>query len=316
MNGTKSNWSVVQSGVPQGTELGPVLFSLHINDILDSISSDIRFFADDCVCYRVIDSTEDCKILQNYIVKLGSWARKWGMRFQPIKCNMMKQTRKNHYIDFDYQLDGTKLEFFDINYFGVNIANDLRWNKHVHEVTNKANKLLGMLRRNLYVCTKDVRETAYLSLARSILEYARTVWDPNCLNLENYLEKVLKRAGRFVMNNYSFEEGSMTSIMNELGWTKLKQSRQENRLILLNKGLNGYANIPISDITQNKRKQRKGHNHQFQIPHARTDIFKDSFIPKTLKDWNQLDPNILQKSTSDKDPTSTFAELIISDRFE
>jgi hypothetical protein len=42
---------------------------------------------------------------------------------------------------------------------------------------------------------------------------------------------------------------------------------------------------------------------------ARTDIFKDSFIPKTLKDWNQLDPNILQKSTSDKDPTSTFAEL-------
>ena len=108
----------------------------------------------------------------------------------------------------------------------------------------------------------------------------------------------------------------MTSIMNELGWKQLKQRRQENRLILLHTGLNGYANIPISDINQNKRKQRKGHNHQFQIPHARTDIFKDSFIPKTLKDWNQLDPNILQKSTSAKDPTSTFAELIRSDRFE
>ena len=102
------------------------------------------------------------------------------------------------------------------------------------------------------------------------------------------------------MNNYSFEEGSMTSIMNELGWKQLKQRRQENRLILLHKGLNGYANIPISDINQNKRKQRKGHTHQFQIPHAPTDIFKD---------WNQLDPNILQKSTSAKDPTSTFAEL-------
>ena len=92
--------------------------------------------------------------------------------------------------------------------------------------------------------------------------------------------------------------------------------RQENRFILLHKGLNGYANIPISDINQSKRKQRKGHNHQFQIPHTRTDIFQESFIPTTLKDWNQLDPNILQKSTSTKDPTSTFAEIIISHRFE
>jgi hypothetical protein len=230
---------------------------------------------------------------------------------------MMKLTRKKkHHIDFEYQLEGSKLEFVDIKYLGVHIANDLRWNKHVHEVTNKANKLLGMLRRNLYCCAKDVRETAYLSLVRPILEYAGTVWDPNCLHLENDLERVQKRAGRFVMNNYSFEEGSMTSIMNELGWKQLKQLRQENRLILLHKGLNGYTNIPISDINQNKRKQRKGHNHQFQIPHARTDTFKDSFIPKTLKDWNQLDPNILQKSTSAKDPTSTFAELIRSDRLE
>jgi hypothetical protein len=153
----------------------------------------------------------------------------------------MKQTRKKkHHIDFDYQLEGSKLKFFDnIKYLGVNIANDLRWNKHVHEVTNKANKLLGMLRRNLYFCTKDVRETAYLSLVRPILEYAGTVWDPNCLHLENDIEKVQKRAGRFAMNNYSFEEGSMTLIMNELGWKQLKQRRQENRLIILHKGLNG-----------------------------------------------------------------------------
>ena len=174
-----------------------------------------------------------------------------------------------------------------------------------------------MLRRKLYFCTKDVRETAYLSLVRPILEYAGTVWNPNCLYLENDIERVQKRAGRFAMNNYSFEEGSMTSIMNKLGWTQLKQRRQENRLILLHKRFNGYANIPISEINQSKRKQRKWHNQQFQIPHARTDTFKDSFIPIALKDWNQLDPkNILQKSTSAKDPTSTFAELIRSDRFD
>jgi hypothetical protein len=76
------------------------------------------------------------------------------MRFQLIKCSMMKLTRKKkHHIDFEYQLEGSKLEFVDnIKYLGVHIANDLRWNKHVHEVANKANKLLGMLQRNLYFC--------------------------------------------------------------------------------------------------------------------------------------------------------------------
>ena len=127
----------------------------------------------------------------------------------------MKLTRKKkHHIDFEYQLEGSKLEFVDnIKYLGVHTANDPRWNKHVHEVTNKANKVLGMLRRKLYFYTKDVRETAYLSLVRPILEYAGTVWDTHCLHLENDIERIQKRAGRFPMNNYSFEEGLMTSIM-------------------------------------------------------------------------------------------------------
>ena len=58
------------------------------------IESEIRLFADDCVCYRQIDSTEDTSKLQNDIDQLGKWSRKWGMRFQPVKCNIMQLTRK------------------------------------------------------------------------------------------------------------------------------------------------------------------------------------------------------------------------------
>ena len=47
------------SGVPQGTVLGPLLFSLYINDISADIESEIRLFADDCVCYREIKNEED-----------------------------------------------------------------------------------------------------------------------------------------------------------------------------------------------------------------------------------------------------------------
>ena len=59
VNGAKSQWAPVLSGVSQGTVLGPLLFSLYIFDIMVGIESEIRLFADDCVCYRQIDSTED-----------------------------------------------------------------------------------------------------------------------------------------------------------------------------------------------------------------------------------------------------------------
>ena len=74
INGSTSRWSGVKSGVSQGTVMGPVLFSFHINDILHDVESNIRLFADDCVCYRVIDAIEDCEKLQTDINKLGDWA--------------------------------------------------------------------------------------------------------------------------------------------------------------------------------------------------------------------------------------------------
>ena len=59
INGAKSEWIPVSSGVPQGTVLGPILFNVFINDTVDNINSEIRLFADDCVFYRQIRSHED-----------------------------------------------------------------------------------------------------------------------------------------------------------------------------------------------------------------------------------------------------------------
>ena len=94
VNKAKLDWAPVLSGVPQGTDLGLLLFFLYINDIITDIDSEIRLFADDCVCYREIKDTGDTLKLQKDIGQLGCWARKWGMRFQPVKCNMIQITRK------------------------------------------------------------------------------------------------------------------------------------------------------------------------------------------------------------------------------
>ena len=94
VNGVNSDWAPVVSGVPQGTVLDPLLFFLYRNNIPVGIDSHIRLFAYDCVCYREIRTVEDTLELQKDIDLLGSWARKWGIRFQPVKCNMMQLTNK------------------------------------------------------------------------------------------------------------------------------------------------------------------------------------------------------------------------------
>ena len=64
VNWSKTDWTQVVSGVPHGTVIGPVLFNIFINEIVDEVESEIRVFADDCVCYRPIANVQDCEQLQ------------------------------------------------------------------------------------------------------------------------------------------------------------------------------------------------------------------------------------------------------------
>ena len=121
-------------------------------------------FAGGCVCYREIKGIDETLKLQRDIDRLGNWARKWGMRFLPVKCNMMQLTKKlTHKIQATYTLKDTVLENVEnIKYLGVTITSDLRWNTHISNICTKANRTRGLLRRTLQIsCPQDVKEAAY-----------------------------------------------------------------------------------------------------------------------------------------------------------
>ena len=103
------------------------------------------------------------------------------MRVQPVKCNVMQLTNKRtSKIQAFYKLEGTVVENVEsIKYLGVTITKDLKWSTHISNVCTKANRTLGVLRRNLFSCPQDVREAAYKDLVRPILEYGSSVWDPH-----------------------------------------------------------------------------------------------------------------------------------------
>ena len=122
------------------------------------------------------------------------------MIFQPVKCNMMQLTKKYYKIQASYTLEGAVLENVDsIKYLGVTITSDLKWNSHIGNVCSKANRTLGFLRRNLFSCPQDVKEAAYKSMVRPILEYGSTVWVPHCNGLNDELENVQTRAQEIIV---------------------------------------------------------------------------------------------------------------------
>ena len=159
----------------------------------------------DIDCYREIKTVEDTLKLQKDIDLLGSWARKWGMRFQPVKCNMMQLTNKRiNKIEASYTLEGTVLENFDsIKYLGVTITNDLKWNTHINNICTKANRTPGFLRRNLFSCPQDVKEAAYKGLVRPVLIDVMTLKRESgrfVLHFREVFRKCIKYIGKFLVH--------------------------------------------------------------------------------------------------------------------
>ena len=190
LEGVSSPSITVTSDVPQGTVLGPLLFILYLNNLPEGISSQVRLLADDCISCREINTLNDCQDLQKDINTVCNCEFKWQMKFNIDKCYIMHGTHKRNGRPIEVTASHT--------YLGIGMNNKLSLAEHISNTVSKANKVLGLLRRNLYSCSPFVKETAYKSLARPKLEYCSSIWDPYHQECENKLELVQRKAARFV----------------------------------------------------------------------------------------------------------------------
>ena len=148
----------------------------------------------------------------------------------------------------------------------MTITNDLRWNTHVSNVWTKANRTLGFLRRNLHSCPQEVKEAAYKGLVRPVLEYGSSVWDPSRCSSSGRIRKRAKahsqiRDRKLQIWNWEYDWHSWTIKMG------IPQEKEEdNRFILLYKGLKGKASIPTEDHIPKTRRGRNQHWKAFQTP--------------------------------------------------
>jgi len=134
-------------------------------------------------------------------------------------------------------------------------------------------------------------------MVRSLLEYSCPVWDPHRQGDIDKLNKIQRAAARFVSSDYR-RKSSVTALIQNLGWTDLQIRRKNFRLTSLYKILHGLTAIPVSDllIPADKR-TRGGHTQSFKHIRANTTLGQNSFLYRTIPDWNHLPPAAIESES-------------------
>ena len=213
------------------------------------------------------------------------------MTFNADKCESTRITHSRDNTSPNYTLGGKSLKSVQsVKDFGVTLLSNLSWNKHVGITTNKANKVLGIIKRTVGTGNLDTFSILYKSLVRPILEYAAPVWRPYLVKNVHAIEKVQRRASRLALNQ-GRGEMSYEDRCKLLNWPTLSIRRDYLSLIECYKIVFGLSeNINFSDYFEFSKLSSTRSNHKFKlyVKPARVNCYKHSLFIRIVKLWNSL----------------------------
>ena len=293
VNGTESPWAAVTSGVPQGSVLGPLLFLVYINDIDEGVSSLISKFADDTKIGRPISDKDDITKLQKDLDLLGKWAEKWQMKFNADKCKVIHFGGDS---TSNYVMDGKRLEnIHEEKDLGVLIHKTLKPEKQCQAAAGRANRVLGMLKRNITSRKKEVILPLYRTLVRPHLEYGVQFWNPYLVKDIKLLENVQRRATRMVgeLKGLSYEDR-----LKECNLFSLSRRRLRGDMIQVFKILKGIDKVEIKELGwEVNERETRGHSLKLVKHYSRLDLRKNYFTQRVVDYWNKLPSDVVSVST-------------------
>ena len=293
LNNKSSSWQDVESGVPQGSVLGPVCFVIFIN-ILDLVIKDpqtfLSKFADDTKIGRSIKNKSDSLNLQESLNCLSQWCTDWEMKFNESKCKVLHIGKNNE--RFDYSLNGLTLEKVEYEKdIGVTIQSDLKPTIQCLNAAKKANQIIGQMSRSFTYRDKHVWINLYKSYVRPHLEYCIQAWCPWTQKDKEILENVQKRVIRMTsgLSSSTYEEK-----LKEVGLTTLEERRERGDMIEVWKILHNKEDVDpatwfkLASEHSEQETRMSSDPWNVKIPTSKTEARKHFFSVRTPAKWNNL----------------------------
>ena len=222
------------------------------------------------------------------------------MEFNISKCKILQITTHHNKSTFTYKMSDIPLATaLEHNYLGIHLHHKLSWDPHINYICNKANRLLGFLKRNLHNAPSEIKEHVYKQLFLPSLEYCSTIWDPYHHTGISKLEMIQHHAARFVLNKpwhrSNQNHDSITDMLTSLEWPTLQNRRTIARLTFLFKIVRNLLAMPDHCLPSPTPVSSTRAQHPLKITQLQTrvDVYKYSFLPRTIIQWNSLQiPNI------------------------
>ena len=299
INSAISDFLPVISGVPQGSVLGPILFIIYVNDLPSSItSSNILLFADDAKLFKHIIQFPHIHEFQNDLDLLYDWSVSNELNFNISKCVNLSFNNK---IPTSYNINSTSLPQLSQHCdLGLLLSYDLSWSNHYQRISAKAYKYFGLLRRIFKNCQSiSAKKLLYITLVRSQLTYGSQLWNPYLIRDIVSLERIQRRATKFILNDYISDYKSR---LLKLGLLPLMYVLDFYDIMFFCKALNHTSiHFNILDFVQfnhNNYNTRSSSTNKLQYVYSSNNYLRNFYFTRLPRLWNCLPPIDLNRPLS------------------
>ena len=297
VNGYISDLTLVQYGIPQGSLLGPRLYTIYVNDLPDAITlGNVLMYADDTTLYCIGKSFDEvCLKLNKVFDELRLWSLRPKLSIHPIKTEAMILTKQGFIGPALPIVFGDKyVNVVDhTTCLGLTIDNCLSWSKHVCHIKKHFSQKVGALKRMRQLPPKVLEEIYFKSIIPAVI-YGIVVWG-NCSSaMLNSLNPIHDRAARLIHDQDDLQS---------LNWLPLSYFYKRRLLLFMFDVIK--HNVPddlasLFTLKSGSRPSRRG--SQFVIPRVKYEIRKQSIQYRGPTIWTFLNRliNINESISKDK----------------